>query len=185
MYNYWYSWYTRKRIITHINVCIQKNKYSYKCMNTQIKLPKPDLPSYHGILRACRSQLKQKPHSIIILPWKFDLHIYHKFRGKDFWKRSKRWKVIKNHLCENFFHIPIRLSHGHLRHIKNKKSKSFPATEKYKKFLKKFRKVLFDGKLFGNVHWKKYHQKPETNPETWYVNEKFEVMVECYISLER
>ena len=27
--------------------------------------------------------------------------------------------------------------------------------------------------------------KPETNPETWYVNEKFLVIVDCYISLER
>ena len=28
-------------------------------------------------------------------------------------------------------------------------------------------------------------KNPETNPETWYVNEKFQVIVECYISIEK
>ena len=27
--------------------------------------------------------------------------------------------------------------------------------------------------ILGNVDWNKFYQKPETNPETWYINEKF------------
>ena len=30
-----------------------------------------------------------------------------------------------------------------------------------------------------------YHRKLETNPETWYVNEKFYKLVKYYISVER
>ena len=43
---------------------------------------KLDLPSYHGIFRGCRSELKSIVHTIFSLPWKFELHIYHSFREK-------------------------------------------------------------------------------------------------------
>ena len=51
--------------------------------------------------------------------------------------------------------------------------------------LKRYWKVLFKGNNFDSFRWNYYHQKPETNPETWYVNEKNFVLVECYISVER
>ena len=50
---------------------------------------KLDLPSYYGIVGGCRSQLKSKLHSLISLPWKFQLHIDHNFRERQIWKRSK------------------------------------------------------------------------------------------------
>ena len=36
----------------------------------------------HGILGSCRSQLKSKLHSLISLPCKFDIHIYHSIQEK-------------------------------------------------------------------------------------------------------
>ena len=45
--------------------------------------------------------------------------------------------------------------------------------------LKKTWKLLFNANIFENFDWIYYHQKPETNPETWYVDEKFFVTVEC------
>ena len=44
--------------------------------------------------------------------------------------------------------------------------------------------MLFNGIIFGNSGSNECHQKPDTNPETWYVNEKFLVMLEYYISVE-
>ena len=41
--------------------------------------------------------------------------------------------------------------------------------------------MLFNGNILGNVDWNYYPLKHETNPETWYVNEKFLGIVECYI----
>ena len=45
--------------------------------------------------------------------------------------------------------------------------------------------MLFNYIIFKIGDWNFYHQKPETNPETWYVNENFLVTVEYYISSER
>ena len=45
--------------------------------------------------------------------------------------------------------------------------------------------MLFSGNIFGKVDLNYYHLKPETNPETWYVNEKFLILMTNYISLKR
>ena len=47
----------------------------------------------------------------------------------------------------------------------------------YRILLKRSWNVLFNGKNFETL--------PETNPDTWYVNEKSFLLVECYISFER
>ena len=52
----------------------------------------------------------------------------------------------------------------------------------------KFVKMLFNGKVFKNKNWSRTIEKPknpETNPETWYVNEKFLIMITYYISLKK
>ena len=83
-----------------------------------------DIPSYHGILRGWRSQLKTLAHSLTSLPWKFEFHIYHSFREKYFWKRSNGQKVIKKQLSENFFilHSTFPLS---VKHVKKYQIKVF------------------------------------------------------------
>ena len=43
---------------------------------------KQELPSYHDVVVCCRSPLKSKPHSLISLHWKFELHVYQSFREK-------------------------------------------------------------------------------------------------------
>ena len=45
--------------------------------------------------------------------------------------------------------------------------------------------MLFNGNVFGNVDWNYNHQKPETNPETWFVIENFFLRMKCHIQLER
>ena len=59
------------------------------------------------------------------------------------------------------------------------------ATEKYNILLKRSWKVLLNGNIFENDDWNYYHQKPETNPETWYVNETFWIMKPHWKSLKR
>ena len=50
------------------------------------------------------------------------------------------------------------------------------------------RKLLFNDDNFQKHKLKPYHRRdPKTlklHPQTWYVNEKFLVIVGCYISLE-
>ena len=45
--------------------------------------------------------------------------------------------------------------------------------------------MLFNGDIFGNIGWNYYHLKHETNPETWYVDEKFLGVMICCIPLKR
>ena len=47
------------------------------------------------------------------------------------------------------------------------------------------RKDLLNDIIIENDSWKYYLQKLETNPETCFVKEKIEIIMECYISLER
>ena len=44
--------------------------------------------------------------------------------------------------------------------------------------------MLLNGDFFENVDRNYDQEKPETHPETLYVNEKHSVIVKCYISLE-
>ena len=46
-------------------------------------------------------------------------------------------------------------------------------------------KYLFKGNILENFGWNYYHQKPETNHEAWYVNEKFLLMMIDYNSLKK
>ena len=44
--------------------------------------------------------------------------------------------------------------------------------------------MLWNSNVFENNYLNYYHKKPETNPETWYVNEIFLIIVNCYITSE-
>ena len=59
------------------------------------------------------------------------------------------------------------------------------ATAKYKKSCKRSWKGPFIGDIFANVNWNYSHQKPETNPETWYVNEKVLIYTDILYTVEK
>ena len=136
---------------------------------------KQELPSYHGINnRGCQSWLKSIDHTLTSLAWKFESHIYYSFGEKQIsLKKIKRLNVTKNHLSVNFF-ISFLTFKQSPKYVKYTKSTNFWAAEKYISSFKRPRKDAFKGNIFENGDWIYFHQKPESNPRLWCVNEKYE-----------
>ena len=69
--------------------------------------------------------------------------------------------------------------------MKSLKSTNVWATEKYKISFRSSWETLFKDNFFENGDWNHYHREPESNRETWYVNENFFIVMTYFISLQR